>query len=60
MNKEILKKAGFEKEVNSVEQNKCPTCGDKINENEFSNEANKREHKISGMCQDCIEETFFA
>ena len=60
MNKEILKKVGFEKEVNAVEQNKCPTCGDEIDENEFSSEDNKREYIISGMCQDCIEETFFA
>ena len=33
MNKQILKQAGFEKEVKLVEQGKCPLCGDDINEN---------------------------
>ena len=56
MNKEILKKAGFEKEVKLINNHKCPTCGEDINN--FKDESSIREFKISGMCQKCQDKIF--
>lgn len=35
MNKNLLQKAGFEEEVERVENGECPLCAHKIEENEF-------------------------
>jgi len=60
MNKEILKNVGLKKEVEAVEQKKCPTCGDKVSEKDLRDELSRREYKISFMCQNCQDEIFFA
>ena len=58
MNKELMKKCGYGKEVELVEQNKCPLCKKDINQNDFKDELSKKEFTISGMCQKCQDEIF--
>lgn len=58
MNKAIMIAAGFAKEVDRVEQGKCPLCGNLISINEFRNELSRKEFKISGMCQICQDKIF--
>jgi len=56
MNKDIMRAAGFEKEVDRVDQGLCPTCGKEIGP--FRNDIARKEFKISGMCQDCQDLVF--
>lgn len=58
MNKKILKQAGFGKEVEAVELNRCPICGIKINMIEFRDALSKKEYEISGLCQRCQDDIF--
>ena len=59
MNKDIMKKMGFEKEVKMVENNICPTCGKHIFlGNGFRDDSSRKEFQISGMCQKC-QDSFF-
>lgn len=58
MNKEIMKKAGFRKEVKRVEAGRCPLCGSKINIDRFRDRKSLEEFRISGMCQDCQDQVF--
>ncbi len=58
MNKDIMRAAGFGKEVNLVESGKCPFCGKKINFKDFKDLLTAREFKISGICQECQDKTF--
>ena len=60
MNKEIMKAAGFGKEVRMVEEGKCPSCSAKVEVGEFRDEISVREFKISGLCQKCQDEVFGA
>ena len=36
----------------------CPFCKKPINENEFRDELSKKEYRISGLCQHCIDKIF--
>jgi len=58
MNKEILKKMGYEKQVENYENNKCSWCGNKIKTNSFKNKISLDEYHISGFCQKCQDKTF--
>lgn len=58
MNKDIMKKAGFTKEIERVAQGKCPLCGCKVCSNDFKDELSKKEFAISGMCQKCQDKIF--
>lgn len=58
MNKEILEKMGFEKEVQRVDRGKCPICDKKIIESDFRDYLSKKEFRISGMCQSCQDKVF--
>ncbi len=58
MNKDILRAAGFDKEVNLVEENKCPFCNKDIDVDSFKNDLSKTEFEISGLCQSCQDEVF--
>lgn len=57
MNKDIMKAAGFEKEVEKVEGGLCPFCGEKIDIKEFRDKLSLKEFGISGLCQKCQDET---
>lgn len=56
MNKEIMKTAGFDKEVERAEAGLCTTCGKVLSG--FRDEISIREYRVSGMCQRCQDEVF--
>ena len=58
MNKEIMKAAGFGKDVEKVEAGICPFCNKEIKWEDFRNEISRREYRISGLCQSCQDEMF--
>ena len=59
MNKDIMKKMGFEEEVKKVEEKRCPFCDKLIDiETEFRNDLSIKEYVISGLCQNCQDEMF--
>ncbi len=59
MNKSMVKALGFHKEVQAVEESKCPVCSKKIEPTmEFTDELSLKEFYISGLCQRCQDEIF--
>lgn len=59
MNEEIMRKAGFGKEMDAVKEGKCAMCDNKIDpKTEFRDELSMREYSISGLCQKCQERVF--
>ena len=58
MNKDIMRKAGFNKEIDRIEAKKCPFCGKTIDLKAFRSQADRREYDISGLCQKCQDRTF--
>ena len=58
MNKKIMIKAGFAKELKAIKQHKCPICRKKINMEDFKDEVSKIEFMISGICNACQKEFF--
>ncbi len=56
--KKILRQAGFGMQVNLTEMGRCPMCGEFVTPEEFRNEVSMKEFLISGMCQDCQDDTF--
>lgn len=58
MNKDLMQKMGFSREVEKVEQGKCPFCNTPIGEQFFRDALSRREYRISGLCQKC-QDSFF-
>jgi len=58
VNKEIMRKAGFKKEVDDFESRRCPFCKRYIKKDEFKSKKSLREYKISGLCQQCQDKMF--
>ncbi len=58
MNKELMKQAGFKKEVKRVEAGHCPFCNKKIDLDEFRDPLSIKEFRISGLCQECQDSVF--
>lgn len=58
MNKKIMKKAGFAKEIERVEMGLCPFCGKSICKKDFRDLLSIKEWKISGLCQKCQDDVF--
>ncbi len=58
MNADLMRKAGFNEEVDAVEAGKCPFCKKPVKMSEFRDELSKREFQISGLCQSCQDKTF--
>ena len=56
MNPEIMKQAGFAKEVALVDKGLCPTCTKPVGT--FRDSLSYKEFGISGMCQACQDEIF--
>ena len=56
--KNNLRAFGFENEIDRVEQNLCPFCGEPVSEEDFRDDASRKEYELSGMCQQCIDDTF--
>lgn len=57
MNREIVGKL-FPEYLKLVDSGKCPFCKKEIDFNDFKDELSKKEFKISGLCQQCQDETF--
>jgi len=36
-----------------IKDGKCPTCKEKIKEEDFKDEASRKEFSVSGMCMSC-------
>ena len=62
MNKNIMRECGFDKEVDMVDNNVCPTCCKPIilavDPPPFRDQLSWREFEISGMCQACQDNIF--
>ena len=58
MNKEIMKAAGFGKQVDRVEKGLCPMCGMPVNMEDFKDELSRKEAAIGGICQSCQDVIF--
>jgi len=58
MNEEIMKKAGFGKEVEMVKKVICPFCGKKVKAEDFRDQLSIKEYRISGLCQKCQDDFF--
>ena len=58
MNKDIMKKAGFDKEVEHVSHRRCPFCHIDIDPLAFRDDISRKEFNISGLCQTCQDKTF--
>jgi hypothetical protein len=56
--KNNLRSLGFGKEIDRVEVGLCPWCGLPVNPEDFRDDASRKESKITGMCQECIDEYF--
>jgi len=56
MNKDLMRKMGFEKEMDEFDEGNCPLCGKRITE--FRDELSKEEFKISGLCESCQDGVF--
>jgi len=58
MNKDIMRRMGFAKEVELAEKGFCPFCQRPINMADFRDELSRREYLISGLCQKCQDDFF--
>jgi len=56
MNENLMKAVGFGEQVEKIKKGKCPFCGKEIGE--FKDALSRREFEISGLCQQCQDETF--
>lgn len=56
MNESIMRALGLGAEIDQVHRGLCPTCGEKVEG--FKDELSRREFGISGLCQQCQDETF--
>jgi len=57
MNQQIMSKI-FPEQMKLVADGKCPLCGADIDLKSFRDELSRREFKISGLCQACMDKIF--
>ncbi len=61
MNEEIMRGAGFGEYVDRYKKGNCPWCNTAIHPNkDFRDALSVKEYKISGLCQQCQDDTFGA
>lgn len=58
MNKDIMRKMGFAKEVEAVEKGECPFCHQPVRDEDFHDDLSRKEFRISGMCARCQDSIF--
>lgn len=58
MNDDIMRRAGFGKEVTRTKFNLCPLCGNPVKMEDFKDDLSRKEFAISGMCQECQDGIF--
>jgi len=54
----FLRALGFRREVDMVENCRCPLCAERVDEEEFRNEVFMKEFESSGLCQECLDMVF--
>lgn len=59
MNDQIMRGAGFGKEMDRMKKGCCPFCGKRVSKDAFRSEEARKEFLISGMCQAC-QDGFYA
>lgn len=55
---DALLRTVFPEEMTKRDGGKCPFCSKDIDINEFRDELSRKEFAISGLCQDCQDDTF--
>ena len=61
MNIDIMRQAGLSEHVSLFQAGQCPFCRKILNlMTEFRDELSRKEYRLSGLCQDCQDETFNA
>ena len=58
MNKDIMKELGLQTILDVIERGQCPFCKKNIDKTKFRNDQSLKEYEISGLCQECQDETF--
>lgn len=59
MNIALMRKVGFDKEMDLVEAGKCPFCEQPIPDgSQFRDPQSLAEYKVSGICQACQDKIF--
>jgi len=58
VNEDIMRSAGFGKEVDTVKVGGCGICFKPINQKDFRDGLSRKEYGISGMCQACQDDIF--
>ena len=57
--KDLLRKVGFDDEVDNIDNGLCPMCGsDKLRYDDFKDSLSWKEFKISHLCQLCQDSIF--
>lgn len=56
--KMMMRRAGFDREIERVNRGECPFCGKKIDDAEYRDAESRREREISGLCQKCQDDMF--
>ena len=56
--KQILRNAGFAKQVDMIDVGLCPLCDKVVKDEDFRDALSRKEHSISGMCQMCQDSVF--
>lgn len=54
----VMPKVGMGDMVQKVDAGLCPFCGKTVDPLKFRDPLSYREWKISGLCQECQDETF--
>jgi hypoxanthine phosphoribosyltransferase len=58
MDKSLMKRCGFTKELEAIEQGHCLSCKLPIKPERFRDDLSRREYALSGLCQTCQDKTF--
>jgi hypothetical protein len=58
MDKNFMRKMGFEAELKLIEEGKCPFCTEMVKDSDFRDDLSRKEFKLSGLCQFCQDATF--
>lgn len=53
-----IMEAVFPTETKRRKTGHCPFCAAKVNEEEFRDEASRKEFSLSGLCQNCQDDFF--
>ena len=55
---DIMRKMGFDEQVNRRQHDKCPFCNKRVALENLRDDSSRKEFQISGLCQKCQDEMF--